>query len=161
MRYFWDIHNFPGNTRILLVESGSRELLEKAIPTIRTFWDGITPPIDVLTCFPGVPEGIGDDGQIYRVADYPGPERKKLLRELKDKGYAIMGIVCSEEAILFKWKCLIVASVPAKMLVIRVMRNVAERASISGLRVTIRNRSCSYFRLLVDNSPLRVTCQAL
>jgi hypothetical protein len=118
LRFFWNIHEFPEPTRILLVESGTRDLVEKAIPSIRKFWDGRTPPIDLFTCYSGVPEGIGDDGQIYRVTDYPGPERKKLLRELKGKDYAIMGVVCSEEPILAKWKWLIVASLPAKMLVI-------------------------------------------
>ena len=118
MRYFWNVREFPPNSRILLVESGTRELLEKAIPTVRTFWNGRTPPIDVFTCFNGVPEGIGDDGLIYRVAKYPGPERKKLLREFKNRGYAVMGIVCSDEIILERWKWLIALSVPAKVLVI-------------------------------------------
>ena len=118
MRYFWNVNEFPERSRILLVESGSRDLLEKAIPTLRTFWGGRTPPIDLFTCYGGVPEGIGDDGHIYRVTDYPGPERKKLLRELKNRGYAVMGIVCSEEPILAKWKFLIALSVPAKVLVI-------------------------------------------
>jgi hypothetical protein len=118
LRYFWNVKRFPEKSRILLVESGSREVLEKAIPTVRTFWDGETPPIDLFTCFSGVAEGIGDDGQIYRVADYPGPERKKLLLELKNRGYAVMGIVCSEEQILAKWKLLIAVGVPAKLLVI-------------------------------------------
>lgn len=118
MRYFWDVSTFPESSRVLLVESGSRELLEKAIPTVRTFWDGRTPPIDVFTCFNGVPEGIGDDGEIFRVADYPATERKKLLRELKGRGYAVMGIVCSDELILNKWKWLIMMGVPAKLLVI-------------------------------------------
>lgn len=118
MRYFWNVRRFPEKGPILLVESGTRELLEKAIPTIRTFWDGMTPPIDVFTCFSGVPEGIGDDGQIYRVANYAKSERKKLLREFKSREYAVMGIVCSDEAILAKWKWLIMMSVPAKLLVI-------------------------------------------
>jgi hypothetical protein len=118
LRYFWDVKRFPERGPILLVESGTRDLLEKAIPTVRTFWGGTTPPIDVFTCFNGVPEGIGDDGQIYRVADYPGPERKKLLREFKNRGYAVMGVVCSDEPILNMWKWLILLGVPAKLLVI-------------------------------------------
>ena len=143
MRYFWDIHHFPQNTRILLVESGSRELLERAIPTIRTFWDGRTPPIDVFTCFPGVPEGIGDDGHIYRVSDFPGPERKRLLRELKGRGYAVMALLCSEEQILFKWKCLIGASVPAKLLVINESGDCfwADRNNWAAIRQFIASRS--------------------
>ena len=150
MQYFWNVKSFPEPTRILLVESGSRELLEKAIHSVRTFWDGRTPPIDLFTCFSGVPEGIGDDGQIYRVADYPGPERKKLLRELKGRGYAVMGIVCSEEPILAKWKTLIMFSVPAKVLIINesgdcfwcdrsnwkaIGRFVASRSGITGATV--------------------------
>jgi len=118
VRYFWNVKRFPEKGPILLVESGTRELLEKAIPTIRTFWDGRTPPIDVFTCFSGIPEGIGDDGEIFRVADFPGPERKKLLREFKTRGYAVMGVVCSDEIILNKWKWMIMLNVPAKLLVI-------------------------------------------
>ena len=143
MRYFWDIHNFPEKSRILLVESGSRELLEKAIPTVRTFWDGKTPPIDLFTCYSGVPEGIGDDGHIYRVADYPGPERKKLLRELKGRGYAVMGVVCSDEIILAKWKWLIMLGVPAKLLVINESGDCfwADRNNWSAIRQFVASRS--------------------
>ena len=150
MRYFWGISHFPERSRILLVESGSRELLETAIPTIRTFWNGVTPPIDLFTCFSGVPEGIGDDGHIYRVADYPGPERQKLLWELKNRGYAVMGIICSEEPILAKWKFMIAMGVPAKVLVINesgdcfwfdranwrlIRRFVASRSGMTGATV--------------------------
>jgi hypothetical protein len=143
VRYFWQVKSFPENTRILLVESGTRELLERAIPTIRTFWNGRTPPIDLFTCFPGVPEGIGDDGHIYRVRDYPGPERKKLLLEMKGRGYAVMGIVCSEEPILFKWKCMIAAGVPAKMLVINESGDCfwADRNNWAAIRQFIASRS--------------------
>jgi hypothetical protein len=125
------------------VESGSRELLEAAIPTVRTFWDSRTPPIDVLTCFGGVPEGIGDDGEIYRVSDYPGPERKKLLRELKGRGYAVMGIVCSDEIILERWKWLIAMSVPAKLLVINESGDCfwADRNNWSAIRQFVASRS--------------------
>jgi len=163
LRYFWDVGNFPENTRILLVESGTRELLEKAIPSIRTFWGGITPPIDVLTCFPGVPEGIGDDGEIYRVTDYPGPERKRLLRELKGKGYAVMGLVCSEEPILFKWKCLIAASVPAKLLVINESGDCfwADRNNWTAIRQFIASRSgitgATVLRSILQTAALPVT----
>jgi hypothetical protein len=55
---------------------------------------------------------------IYRVRDYAKPERKRLLNEFKSRGYAVMGVVCSDELILNKWKWLIVMSVPAKLLII-------------------------------------------
>jgi hypothetical protein len=143
LRHFWNVNEFPGKSRILLVESGSRELLEKAIPTIRTFWNSQTPPIDLFTCFGGVPEGIGDDGHIYRVADYPGQERKKLLRELRDRGYAVMGVVCSEERILAKWKWLIIYAVPAKLLVINESGDCfwADRNNWQAIRRFVASRS--------------------
>lgn len=118
MRYFWDVKRFPERSRILLVESGTRDLLEKAIPTVRSFWGGDTPPIDLLTCFKGAPDGIGDDGQIYRVANYPAGRRKALIGELKNRNYAVMGIVCSDEPFLFWWKWAIMYGVPAKVLII-------------------------------------------
>lgn len=117
MRYFWNVRDFPPLSRVLLVESGTRELLEKAIPTVHSFW-GTPPPMDVFTCFHGAPEGIGDEATIYRVTDYPGAERKKLLREFRNRGYGVMAIVCSGEPILLKWKWLIAAGVPAKLLII-------------------------------------------
>jgi hypothetical protein len=163
LRYFWDVNTFPEKSRILLVESGSRELLEKAIPTVRTFWDSRTPPIDLLTCYSGVPEGIGDDGQIYRVADYPGPERKKLLRELKGRGYAVMGIVCSDELILNKWKWLIAMSVPAKLLVINESGDCfwCDRSNWSAIRQFVASRSgmtgATVLRSVLQTAVLPVT----
>jgi len=143
LRHFWDVRFFPERSRILLVESGSRELLEKAIPTVRTFWNSRTPPIDLFTCFKGVPEGIGEDGEIYRVADYPGPERKKLLLELKNRKYAVMGIVCSDELILNKWKWLIAMSVPAKLLIINESGDCfwADRNNWPAIRQFVASRS--------------------
>jgi hypothetical protein len=143
LRYFWNVNTFPEKGPILLVESGTRGLLEKAIPTVRTFWDGLTPPIDVFTCFNGVPEGIGDDGQIYRVTDYTGPERKRLLREFKNRGYAVMGVVCSDEPILNKWKWLIVLGVPAKLLVINESGDCFwfDRNNWSAIREFVTSRS--------------------
>ena len=143
MRYFWDVKRFPERGPILLVESGTRELLEKAIPTVRTFWGGLTPTIDVFTCFTGVPEGIGDDGEIFRVADYPGPERKKLLREFRNRGYSVMGVVCSDEAILNTWKWLIMLNVPAKLLVINESGDCFwfDRNNWSSIREFVASRS--------------------
>jgi hypothetical protein len=143
LRYFWNVREFPPISRVLLVESGTRALLEKAIPTVRTFWNGRTPPIDIFTCFKGVPEGVGDDGIIYRVSEYPGPERRKLLQEFKTRGYAVIGVVCSDEAILERWKWLIALSVPAKLLVINESGDCFwfDRNNWSAIREFIASRS--------------------
>ena len=143
MRHFWDVRTFPEMSRVLLVESGSRELLEKAIPTVRSFWQDGTPPIDLFTCFGGAPEGLGEDGHVFRVADYPGAERKKLLRELKSRHYAVMGVVCSDELILNKWKWLIMLSVSAKLLIINESGDCfwCDRNNWSAIRQFVASRS--------------------
>src|ERR1022692_2824683 len=51
----------PQVARILLVESGSRHLIEHVLPGLRrTYGERI--PIDLATCFAGAPEGIGETG---------------------------------------------------------------------------------------------------
>jgi hypothetical protein len=143
LRYFFDINEFPQRGPVLLIESGTRELLEKSIPVIRTFWGKTPPPIDVFTCFRGIPEGLPDDVQVYRVRDYQGVERKNLLRELKGRGYSVVAIVCSGEAILERWKWLLAASIPAKILIINESGDCfwCDRENWSAIREFILSRS--------------------
>jgi hypothetical protein len=72
----------PQVARILLVESGSRHLIEHVLPGLRrTYGERI--PIDLATCFAGAPEGIG---AVHRVTDHRGPDgRRKLYRALAAK----------------------------------------------------------------------------
>jgi hypothetical protein len=42
---------------ILLVESGSRGLLEKIVPSLRQTW-GSDVPIDLITCYSSLPRGF-------------------------------------------------------------------------------------------------------
>ena len=101
---------------MLLVESGSRSIQEKAIDVIRRVYPECK-QIDVLTCYAGAPEGA--NGRIYRVADYPTPEaRDKLFAELKSSGYPAIGILCTAEPIMTKWKFALAARMPAKLMVI-------------------------------------------
>ena len=69
----------PQVSRILLVESGSRHLIEQVLPGLRrTYGESI--PIDLATCFAGAPEGID---AVYRFADHRGRDgRRKLYRAL-------------------------------------------------------------------------------
>ncbi len=113
MRYFFRLR-FPKVERILLVESGSRHLIEHLLPTLRSYWPDA--PIDLITCYAGCPDGTAD---VYRVAEYPGRTgRKRLYRELAAQGYAVMGIICSGEPIMTKWKWALAARVPAKVFVL-------------------------------------------
>ena len=114
MRYFLRRRQ-PEVSRILLVESGSRRLIEHVLPGLRRTY-GESVPIDLVTCYAGAPAGIH---AVYRVADHRGRDgRRKLYRTLQANRYPIMGIVCSAEPIMTKWKWVLAARLPAKVLVI-------------------------------------------
>ncbi len=115
MRYFFR-RAVPANPRVLLVESGSRSNLERTIPLFREIYGDIA-KIDVITCFAGAPQGA--DGRIYRVADYPTTQaRKGLYAELDANRYGVIGVLCTAEPIMTKWKFALAARVPAKILII-------------------------------------------
>jgi hypothetical protein len=117
VRYFLTRRE-PPLTRILLIESGSRSLLEGIIPHLRTVWgEGV--PIDLVTCYAGLPEGFGPETLVYRVTDYGSTEgRKQLIRVLLIHEHSIAGMICSAEPIMTKWKWMIAVRLPAKVFVL-------------------------------------------
>lgn len=115
MRYFFRTA-IPPLTRVLLVESGSRSILEKMIVAFRRVC-AYSGEIDVVTCYAGVPAGAG--GRIFRVADYATPSaREGLYKELAARNYAVISIICAAEPIMTKWKFALAARVPAKLLIV-------------------------------------------
>jgi hypothetical protein len=126
MRYFFT-ERTPPFTRVLLVESGSRHLSEGLLGSLRRKWNPSL-EIDLVTCYAGVPEGFPPEARsgappvagatrVFRVSDYPGRTgRKRLYRELRD--YPVVGIICSDEPIMTKWKWAIAALLPAKVFII-------------------------------------------
>ncbi len=117
MRFFFSRHT-PTFTRVLLVESGSRSLLDNLIPGLyQLYGDDLV--IDLLTCYPGAPAGFRPTGAVYRVTDFPHSAGRKLLyRTLAGNRYSILGIVCSAEPILARWKWLLAFLLPAKVFVL-------------------------------------------
>jgi hypothetical protein len=109
----------PSTARILLVESGSRYLFENVIAGIRQAY-GEDAPVDLVTCYPGLPEGFRrETTRVYRVTDFRGRSGRKLLyRELRRNAYSILGIICSDEPIMTKWKWVLAARLPAKVFVL-------------------------------------------
>lgn len=86
------------------------------IPIFRGMY-GEVAEIDVITCFAGAP--CGANGKIYRVADYPTAEaRSRLYAELNSRGYGAIGVLCSAEPIMTKWKLALAARVRAKVLIV-------------------------------------------
>jgi hypothetical protein len=118
VRYFLTRRQ-PDVESILLVESGSRGLLERLLPVLRDAWgEGI--PIDLVTCYAKVPLGFDETGaRVYRVTSFRGREgRLELCRELVQNRYSHVGIVCSGEPILNKWKWVLALRLRAKVFIV-------------------------------------------
>lgn len=90
---------------MLLVESGSRYLVEDLLPGVYKTHPEIE-QVDLLTCFPGMPKTFDTSrGSIFRVTDYPGRQaRESFFRELKNRRYSVCGILCTGEPVMTKWK---------------------------------------------------------
>ncbi len=117
MRHFFT-RSIPPFSRVLLVESGSRELFENLLPVLYQNHAEMT--CDLVTCYAGAPKNFRQgQGAVYRVSDYPaGPSRQQFYQELGSNGYDIVGIICSAEAIMTKWKWMLAARVPGKVFVL-------------------------------------------
>jgi hypothetical protein len=115
LRYFLR-SRIPPFERVLLVESGSRSILNKLIPVIRERINPAT-QIDLVTCYPGTPDSF--NGRVFRVTDYSSSAaRGKLLAQLAAQSYSVTGLICSGEPIMTKWKWMIALRVPAKVFLI-------------------------------------------
>jgi hypothetical protein len=102
--------------RILFVESGSRDITERLLPIL---WRNHGSPVDVVTCFPGLPAGLPSGARVFLVGDYRGPSgRKRLYAELRARGYALLGVLCSGEPIMTKWKWALAIRIPAKVFIV-------------------------------------------
>jgi hypothetical protein len=106
----------PPLHRVVLVESGAREIFEKFLPQFYQH----CPHIDIVTCFAGPPASFdASRGRLYDIADYQGREgRKRLYSELWDNSYSAVGIICAEQPIMTKWKWAIAAQLPGKLFIV-------------------------------------------
>ena len=118
MRYFLT-GRLPEVHSILLVESGTRGLVEGLIGGLRQAW-GDQIPIDLVTCYATLPKGFEPHNtRVYRVGDYRGrAARGRLYRELAGNRYSLVGIICSGEVVMAKWKWAIGLRIPAKIFII-------------------------------------------
>ncbi len=118
VRYFLTARH-PQVTSILLVESGSRGLLEGQITGLRNSW-GDQMPIDLVTCYSTLPKGFeAHNTRVYRVGDYRGrAARARLYKELAANRYSLMGVICSGEVVMAKWKWSLALRIPAKIFII-------------------------------------------
>jgi hypothetical protein len=108
----------PEFSRVLLVESGSRHLFETFLSGLYVSHPGVR--ADLVTCYAGPPRGFQEEcGQIFNVNDYrEAAARRKLAADLSANAYSVVAIICSGEPIMTKWKWVLAARVPAKILVL-------------------------------------------
>ena len=106
----------PPLNRIVLVESGAREIFERLLPVFYQH----CPHIDLVTCFAGPPANFDTSrGRIFEIGDYQGREgRKRLYTELWNNSYSAVGIICADQPIMTKWKWAIAAQLPGKLFVV-------------------------------------------
>ncbi len=114
MRWFLS-RRIPPFTKVLLVESGSRHLTEYILAHLHSLYPDMH--ADLFTCFSGTPAGLDETtAKIYRSQDYAArPARTRVLGELAQNGYNILGIICSGEPVLTRWKWILAARLPAKV----------------------------------------------
>jgi hypothetical protein len=115
LRYFFH-PDLPPCSRLLLIESGSRRIIERVIPYLRDLF-GEDVEIDLVTCYAGEPAGFR--GRIYNVNDYGGAAgRHALWADLAQHEYTAAGVICAAEPIMTKWKWWLAAKLPAKIFII-------------------------------------------
>jgi hypothetical protein len=117
LRYFLR-RRIPPFTRVLLVESGRRDLFEDLLPGLYRTHPNMQ--ADLITCYGGLPQNFQPDrGGVYRVTDYPNSRaRKKLYSLLAANHYTVLGIICSDEPIMAKWKWVLAARLPGKVFIL-------------------------------------------
>ncbi|MBI4458678.1 MAG: hypothetical protein HY648_01300 [Acidobacteria bacterium] len=105
----------PTASDVLVIESGSPEVARRALAGIRRIFPGAR--YHLLTCLPDPPPIRFDT--VFRASDYPsGWSKLRLLLSFRRKGWEVIAILCTGEGILWRWKVLALALVPAKVLVV-------------------------------------------
>lgn len=105
----------PLAPRILLIESGSRSVLEKLLPVLSSTFGNVE--VDVVTCFEGQPKGV--TGTIFNIHEYGGPSgRNRLFADLAQRDYQLAGLLSTGDSIMTKWKWWLAYKLPAKFLIV-------------------------------------------
>ena len=108
----------PDIERMLLVESGPRTDAQRLIPLLRESICGDA-PIDLFTCLPDSPAGLGSDSRAWRTYRATRhSERWKMLRALRRERHRAAAILCCDSPLLGIWKIVLAALLPAKILLV-------------------------------------------
>ncbi len=116
MRYFLS-GAAPPPTRILLVESGSRCVMERAVAGMERGFPGVS--FELCTCFPGLPAALTVPARVWRVNDEPSLGGKlRMVRAIAATRPPIAALLFSGEPVMFNWKMILLATLPSKILLI-------------------------------------------
>lgn len=103
---------------MLLIESGPRTDAQRLVPQLRESICG-NAPIDLFTCLPDAPGGLGTDSRVWRTYYATSQsERWRMLLGLRRERHAAAAILCSDSPLLGVWKVVLAALLPAKILVV-------------------------------------------
>ncbi len=103
---------------MLLVESGPRPDSQRLVPLLRQSICGEA-PIDLFTCLPDSPEGLGSDSRAWRTYYATShSERWKMFRALRRERHAAAAILCTDSPLLGVWKIVLALLLPAKILLV-------------------------------------------
>jgi hypothetical protein len=92
--------------------------MESTVPLLMSTWAGDY-QFDLVTCYGGLPDCLPSDTDVFRVYEYNTPEKRKaFIAQLRARDYAYVGMICSAEPIMTRWKWLIAMRIPAKVLII-------------------------------------------
>ena len=117
MRWFLR-RRVPLIDRLLLVESGPRTDAQQLVPLLRESVCG-NAPIDLFTCLPDAPAGLGDGTRTWRSYEARNnAERWRMLLGLRRQRHAAAAILCGDSPLLATWKVALAALLPGKILLI-------------------------------------------
>jgi hypothetical protein len=120
MRWFLS-RSVPEPSRVLVVESGPRDVAERLIPRLREVF-GPQTPIDLLTCLPVDPVSLASepqDAQVWRAIDCTDRRsRWRLLREIRSRRYPITAVLCANSPLMASWRTAALLLFPSKFLIV-------------------------------------------
>lgn len=115
MRFFLS-NRIPPFDRVVLIESGSRQLFEDLLPGLYELY-GESMQVDLVTCYAGAPKAFrADRGKVFRITEYNS--REQVVRDLKARDHSITGIICADEPIMTKWKWMLALRLRGKLFIL-------------------------------------------
>jgi hypothetical protein len=108
----------PSFDRILLIESGRRQVCERFL--LHLYHVRQAKHVDLLSCYTDAPVGFDTNrGRAFFTHQATtASARNNLFRNLRKRGYSAVCVLCTGDPIMTKWKWMAAARVPSKVLIV-------------------------------------------